>query len=94
MDDYRQRLIAFLKSMPRGKKVEMAKIVKEENQERFRNEYYSIIESHWNEWGYEFTCDEELTYIRRSDAWELSPIVPGQVSINNKIIGNLNNWKQ
>lgn len=90
--DYKQRLTAYLRTMPRGTKVELCKIVKPENIVLFRKEFISICREYWNEFGKEFSINE--TYIRRSDEWELSPVVPGQVSINGKIIGNFINWRQ
>lgn len=89
---YRQRLTDYLRSMPRGTKVETAKIVKPENMAVFREEFLSICSEHWNEFGHEFTCDEALTYIRRYDEWVLKPISAGTLAVNGKVVGTLKDF--
>lgn len=91
---YRQRLTDYLRSMPRGTRVETAKIVKPENMAAFREAFLSICSEHWDEFGHEFTCDEALTYIRRYDEWALSPSGVGTLSINGKVVGTLKDFNE
>lgn len=81
MSEYRKRLTEYIRTMPRGTVVETATIVKEENIELFRKEFRSICEEYWDDFGKEFTCNHEMTMIKRYSNEELAPIVPGRLTI-------------